>query len=100
MLGFKYYVGKEGGDDFVFVPTGTTTDFASVPRLFWSIIPPDGRWSQSSVLHDFLYTKKSRPRKECDVIFRDSMKVLGVSWWRRNVMFAAVRLFGGIPYNS
>jgi len=99
-LGFKYFVGSEDSNDFVFVPTGFKTDFASVPRLFWIIFPPDGRYSQSAVLHDFLYSKKIRSRKESDMIFLESMEVLGVPKWKRRVMYRAVRLFGFIPWGK
>ena len=39
---FTYYVGEEGSDDKIVVPKGTVTDFASVPRIFWVILPPAG----------------------------------------------------------
>jgi len=99
-VGFIYYIGKEGGEDYVFVPTGFKTDFASVPRIFWSILPPDGQYTQSCVLHDFLYFKKNRPRKNCDKIFLESMQVLGVAWWKRCIIYRAVRLFGWIPWKK
>jgi hypothetical protein len=38
----------------VVVPSGTATDFASVPRLFVWFIPRYGRWTKPSVLHDHL----------------------------------------------
>jgi len=100
VVGFKYYVGEEGSKDFVFVPSGFKTDFASVPRIFWAILPPDGHYTQASCLHDFLYSKKVRSRVECDKIFLESMKVLKVSWWKRRVIFHAVRLFGFIPWKK
>ena len=99
-VGFTYYVGKENSKDRIFVPTGFKTDFASVPRLFWNILPPDGQYTQASVLHDFLYSKKNRKRKECDLIFLEAMKILGVSWWKRKVMYRSVRLSGFIPWNK
>ena len=91
---FTYYVGEEDSKDFAFVPKGFQTDFASIPRVFWSILPPDGRYSQAAVLHDFLYHTKTRPRKACDDIFLEAMEVLGVAWWKRKTMHQAVRLFG------
>lgn len=99
-LGFTYYVGEEGSDDKIFVPTGFKTDFASVPRFFWRVIPPDGQYAQASVLHDFLYNRKIRPRLECDQIFLESMEVLGVTWWKRKVMYRAVRLFGWVAFKK
>lgn len=33
------------------------TDLASVPRVFWSLIPPEGKVDEPSVVHDYLYAK-------------------------------------------
>lgn len=99
-VGFKYHVGKKNSKDVVSVPTGFKTDFASVPRLLWCIFPPDGQYTQSAVLHDFLYSKRERKRLECDRIFLESMEVLEVSWWRRRTIFRAVRLFGWLPWKK
>lgn len=98
--GFTYHLGYNKSGDVVRVPKGFKTDFASVPRLFWSIIPPDGKYSQAAVLHDYVYQKHTFERKKCDQIFLEAMKVLGVSWWKRRTMYRAVRLFGGIPYGA
>lgn len=95
---FRYYVGNLGSDNFIDVPKGLETDFASVPKGLWNILPPDGEYTQAAVLHDFLYQTKGengkRTRKECDEIFLEGMKVLGVPWWKRKLMFTAVRIFG------
>lgn len=69
------------------VPPGFRTDFASVPRPFWSIIAPWGRHGRAAIVHDFLYQLGSvtdvgarslrRPSKrEADRIFRQAMAVL------------------------
>ena len=39
------------------VPAGFVTDLASVPRVFWSLIPPEGKVDEPSVVHDYLYAK-------------------------------------------
>lgn len=103
---FRYYIGSLNSELFVDVPEGFITDFASIPRAFWTILPPDGQYTQAAVLHDFLYSKKGKVfeiplnRKDCDEIFAESMKVLGVSSWKINVMYSAVRSFGWIPWNK
>ena len=50
-------------------PAGFETDFASVPRLFWRIVPPWGRYSPAAVVHDFLYHTGLVTRAEADRIF-------------------------------
>ena len=99
-VGFKYFIGAENSDEWVFVPTGFQTDFASVPRLFWSILPPDGTYSQSAVLHDFLYNQQIYTRKKSDQIFLESMGVLEVSWWKRKIIYRAVRTFGWLAWKK
>jgi len=86
--------------DVITVPAGFITDFASVPRLFWSILPPDGRYTGSAIIHDFLYAVQDRSRKEADSIFLEAMKALGVPWWKRRTMWLAVRFGGWIPWNN
>lgn len=97
---FRYYVGAENSADFIDVPEGFKTDFASVPRPFWSILPPDGDYSQAAVLHDFLYTTKPRTRDAADKIFLEAMGVLGVDDWKRYIMFEAVHVFGQIAWDN
>lgn len=102
---FDYYVGYEGSDDVVPVPNGFQTDFASIPRIFWPILPPVGRYSKAAVIHDFLcaecetynyqYNQYSiRTRQEADEIFLEAMTILEVKPWKRTLMFLAVRLWG------
>ena len=76
------------------VPAGFVTDFASVPRVFWSIIPPWGKYGRAAILHDYLYSAGDLPRKVCDKIFLQAMVDLEVVWWRRKTMYRIVRWFG------
>jgi len=80
------------------VPAGFETDFASVPRLFWRIIPPWGRYSAAAVVHDYLYETDAVSRLEADRIFLDLMKRLGVPFWKRHLMYRAVRIGGWLPW--
>ena len=92
---FRYYVGKEDSDFYIDIPKGFMTDFASVPRIFWIIFPPDGKYTQAAVVHDFLYLKQHLDsRKEADDIFLEAMKVLEVPKFKRMAIYTAVRLFG------
>lgn len=96
---FTYYVGSENSNEFVTVPVGTTTDFASTPRAVWIILPPDGEYTQAAVLHDFLYKTQQYTRAKSDYIFFEAMSVLGVPWLQRRIMWLAVRSWGWIPWN-
>lgn len=86
------------------VPRGFVTDFASVPRFFWRLLPPVGagthaNYGLAAVLHDWLYATGKLPRKECDGLFYEAMRSLGVSRWRALAMYWSVRAFGWVPYN-
>lgn len=37
---------RTGAGRIIEVPAGFETDFASVPRLFWRVVPPWGRYSR------------------------------------------------------
>ena len=84
----------------VTVPKGQTTDFASIPRIFWPILPPVGRYSRATVVHDYLYRYGLFTRKDCDLIFLHAMEELNVAKWKRTIMFWAVRLFGKSAYKG
>ena len=98
------------------VPPGFRTDFASVPRPFWSWIAPWGRHGRAAIIHDFLYqlgavtnpgagTLRRPSKREVNRLFRQAMIVLdGVilgrsTFWSRfprpvlrvRLAFAAVR---------
>lgn len=76
------------------VPVGFKTDLASIPRLFWLIIPPDGSYTPAAAVHDRLYRKPITDRATADWIFLDAMKHCGTCWIVRWAIYAVVRAFG------
>lgn len=86
---------KLAGLWWIVVPAGFVTDYASIPRFFWRILPPDGPYLEAAVVHDYLYSTDC-DRLLADAVFRVLMKRLGIPWWKRVVMFYAVRIFGGL----
>lgn len=79
-----------GQDVHIIVPAGFQSDLASVPRLFWAIVPPYGKHLEASIMHDYLcYSGWSRAKADRE--FLHAMKRAGVKRWRRMVMFWAVR---------
>ena len=101
---FEYRVGHKDSDEVIKVPREFLTDFASIPRIFWTVLPPDGKYTGAAVIHDYLYSlrgelpKRRYTRKRCDQIFLEAMEVLDVSLWRRSTIYRCVRLFGWIPW--
>jgi len=91
---FEYYIGEKENNNVIKIPKGFITDFASIPRIFWTIIGhPTGKYGKSAVIHDWLYRKGIGTRKQADKIFLDGMKVLRVFYLRRWTIYFAVRLF-------
>lgn len=84
----------------VSVPAGTRLDFASVPRIFWPLIPRDGLLALASAVHDYLYLTHAVPREDADGIFREIMDFSGVAPFKSWVVWKAVRLFGGGPWEA
>lgn len=89
------------GNQQVFsIPRGFVTNFASVPQIFWSMIAPWGRHMKPAVMHDYFYRTAIVSRLDADRLFYRMMKQLGVSWWKRQVIYRAVRLFGATYYHD
>jgi hypothetical protein len=84
----------------IYVPAGFVTDFASVPRFFWRLFPPTGKYGKAAVIHDFLYRGSGVPRELADAIFLEAMEALGVGWFTRHVIHRAVRLCGAGAYQE
>lgn len=97
---FTYHLGTKYSRDYIRVPAGFVTDFASSPSQIWWLIPPWGRYGKAAVVHDYLYQTQKRSRKEADDIFREGMGVLGVEPWRVFLMYWGVRLFGFLAWHG
>ncbi len=87
------------------VPHGFQTDFASIPRIFWAILPPTGTYGKAAVLHDQMYRfphmlTPTVTRLQADRTLREAMSALKVNWWTQAVIYWAVRLFGGRAYQG
>jgi Protein of unknown function (DUF1353) len=86
----------------VAVPEGYVTDFASIPGFAQWMISPFGRHSEAAVVHDWLYTLgtpgDAKGRKLADMTFRRALKLVGVGWFRRSIMYRSVRMGGKSGY--
>jgi Protein of unknown function (DUF1353). len=102
MKGFRYYLGTKGSNQWIDVPAGYLTDGASVPRAFWSIIPPWGAYGQAAVVHDMLCEylsitvdglPKRISRPQADLVLLEAMKVLEVPETTAYTIYNAVKLY-------
>jgi Protein of unknown function (DUF1353) len=83
------------------VPSGFETDFASIPRILWAILPPTGSYGKAAVLHDYLYrTHGACTRGQADRALLELMVALGVSWWTCLIIYLGVRIGGHFSYKG
>lgn len=73
------------------VPEGFETDFASVPRLPFAFWLTGDTSHAAAVVHDWLCAHGDMKNAVKDAVFREAQEASGVSWWRRWLMFGAVR---------
>lgn len=84
----------------VTVPKGFVTDFASIPRIFWSALRPDGEYAYAAVVHDYLYWTQVLPRDEADGIFKMAMEDFEVGTLTSGAIYTAVRAGGTVAWNG
>jgi len=93
------------------VPSGATTDGASIPRFLWRICghPLQAPRVYAAMLHDWLYAGVandavtcSNPgdlmRRECDLCYWALLRHFGVPAWVAGIEYIALRWFGGSHY--
>ena len=96
-------------------PSGATTDGLSTPKII-RILPgydATGEDWWSGVLHDAAYRnfleielapdswqKASLTQAQCDALILEAMTTQRVGWWRRHIIYFALRLFGGIAFKE
>ena len=101
--GTRTYVLKEHlGHDLGVVPAGTTSDGASVPRLFWPAFPHDGATLPAALIHDDQYRRNpsAMTRKEVDRYFLKNMKACGLAWIHRHLIYRGVRVGAGFTWRK
>lgn len=94
---FRYCV--DGNTRFI-VPRENITDLASIPPLLMWLVPPYGRHTLAALLHDHLQKDEGVTSEEADDIFRDAMAGTKVPLLRRWLMWAAVKLWTRLKFES
>jgi len=98
------YIDTEG--NLYTVPENTKTDFASVWKIPIVSTLLSGKCNKEAVLHDYFYKTGCIPRKQADLIFKESIIDNEDNWPIRkriliaNVMYIFVRLFAGFAYQG
>lgn len=97
---FRWFVSHDNFHCESVVREGYKTNFASVPRFFWRILPPDGQYRKAAIVHDAMYDVGEPSRWLADAIFYEAMSELGVPLWKRFLMWFFVRLFAARAYRG
>lgn len=84
----------------LFVPRGTVSNGASVPRLLWWIYPPYGTYTYPAVIHDFLYENNLYTRKFADRQFLIDMGRCNTNKFTKWLFYYIVRIFGSLNWNK
>lgn len=77
-------------------PAGFTSNGASIPSVFWSMIgsPLSGRYRDAAIIHDYYCVTKERGWKETHEAFYHAMRARGVGETQAKIMYGAVYRFG------
>jgi hypothetical protein len=85
----------------VVIRKGFVTDGASIPRIAWTLIgsPMEVPLLGPALCHDALYCAELVPdHATADDMFLEFMKLAGIGWAKRRIVWAAVRCFGGFVW--
>ena len=79
----------------VYVPKGFVTNGANIPRIFWSLFPPNSpEYLSAVVLHDYMCAKNGVfTYKEADEMFHRAMLEIGVSKWKADLFYFWVKWY-------
>jgi hypothetical protein len=76
------------------IPAGFRTDFASIPRFFWRLFPPFGKYAGAAIVHDWHCDNRTVDYRTAAKIFLEVMEDLRVNKIVRALMYRAVLWFG------
>lgn len=88
----------------VIAKKGFETDLASIPKCIRNIVDPSEPYiKEPAVIHDWIYRDhegKRFNRKDADKVFYRGMRCNGINWLKAQIMYWAVRLFGGSSWKQ
>ena len=99
-IGWKPDGDQIGKYTSVSVPEGFVTDFASIPRIFWSLLRPDGDYTYPAIVHDWMYWRQDTSREIADNVLRLGMQNFSVDIATIAAIYNAVRLGGGSSWDA
>ena len=82
----------------IYIPKGFITDGMSIPKWLQPVIgePFEGNTLRAAIVHDYLCHCKCETQAFSHGIFREILKLDGVSKWRRNAAWLGVVAYNGL----
>lgn len=98
-----YFVCSVGKKNYqCIIKKGLIFDGASIPRFCWRIIghPWMMPMLACALPHDILYASEAFKQSDCDWIFICLQQYVGINWFKRNIVWSAVRSFGWLVWRK
>ena len=91
----KFRVYKDFSYLGVCVPKGYVTNGADIPRILWSLFPPNSpEYLSAVVLHDYMCAKNGVfTYKEADEMFYSAMLDIGVAKWKAKLFYTCCKYY-------
>lgn len=79
----------------IYIPKGFVTNGANIPRLFWSLFPPNSpEYLSAVVIHDYMCANVGEYGYEkADRYFFDAMIEIGVPKWKADLFYFWVKWY-------
>ena len=98
LVSFSYKPPVDIIDKEISVPVGFVTDFASIPKILWPVLPPTGPYGKAAVLHDWCYRTGMVSRLTSDNILYHAALELGTPTFKAWLIYEGVRIGGSSSY--
>lgn len=93
----------------ILISKGYKTNGADIPRIFWSIFPPNSpEYLSAVVVHDYMCDNGKYSKKQADEYFYKALREIGISWWKAKLFYTWVIIYHKVksllkiqrPYNE
>lgn len=91
----KFRVYKDFSYQGVYVARDFVTDGANIPRIFWSLFPPNSpEYLSAIVIHDYMCENvELYGYEKADRYFYEAMIEIGVSKWKADLFYFCVKWY-------
>lgn len=99
LKGDKYKILKDIRYKEIFIEAGYVTNGADIPRIFWSVFPPNkSDYLPAVIIHDYLCDREDYTL--ADKYFEEILTLLGVGPISRFLLVSSVKIYHKAKYNT